>query len=401
MLTQQHIDTVKSTIPLLESAGPAITKHFYQRMFEHNPELKDIFNMSHQKTGGQPVALFNAIAAYAKHIETPEVLMDAVERIAQKHTSFNVQPEQYAVVGHHLIETLRELTGDAFTPAVEEAWGVAYNVLANIFIDREGELYALNAAADGGWIGPRKFTLTKTKTESELVKSFFFSPADGQPVLGYKPGQYIGIEVKPSTSDYQEIRQYSLSDKANTKDYRISVKREAIGIPGQVSNCLHDELKVGDEVMLYPPAGDFFFEDRQAPVVLISAGVGVTPMQAMLETLNAEDYPQPIHYIHACENAAQLSFADRLQEIQQQYPFRQHLFLRELASDAHHTNAQTKHYEGLLNLAGIQEQLPLNTGDFYLCGPIKFMQFAKHQLLALDVSEERIHYEVFGPHKDL
>lgn len=401
MLTQQHIHTVKSTIPLLESAGPAITTHFYQRMFKHNPELKDIFNMSHQKTGGQPVALFNAIAAYAKHIETPEVLMDAVERIAQKHTSFNVQPAQYAVVGHHLIETLRELAGDVFTPTVEEAWGEAYNVLANIFIDREGELYALNAAAEGGWIGPRKFILTETKTESELVKSFFFNPVDGQPVLSYKPGQYIGIEVKPNTSDYQEIRQYSLSDKANGKGYRISVKREAIGIPGQVSNCLHDELTIGDEVLLYPPAGDFFFEDRQAPVILISAGVGVTPMQAILETLSAEHYPQPVHYIHACENTAQFSFADRLQEIQQQYPFRQHLFLRALVSDAGDTNTQTNYYEGLLDLAGIQEQLPLITGDYYLCGPVKFMQFAKQQLRELGVSDDRIHYEVFGPHKDL
>ena len=399
MLTQQHIDTVKSTIPLLESAGTAITKHFYQRMFEHNPELKDIFNMSHQKTGGQPVALFNAIAAYAKHIETPEVLMGAVERIAQKHTSFNIQPPQYSIIGHHLIETLRELAGDAFTPAVEEAWGEAYGVLANIFIDREGELYALNAAADGGWIGARKFVLAETKIESELVKSFIFKPVDGLAVLGYKPGQYIGIEVKPSTSDYQEIRQYSLSDKANHQHYRISVKREAVGIPGVVSNFLHDELAVGDEVTLYPPAGDFFFEDRKAPVVLISAGVGVTPIQAILETLSAEDYDFPIHYVHACENAAQLSFADRLQEIQQQRPFRQNIWLREAADDT--ATQAIEHHNGMLNLAEIQEQLPLNTGDFYLCGPVGFMQFAKLQLLALGVNDTQIHYEVFGPHKDL
>ena len=395
MLTQQHIDTVKSTIPLLENAGTAITQHFYQRLFEHHPELKDVFNMSHQKTGGQPVALFNAIAAYAKHIETPEVLMSAVERIAQKHTSVNVQPAQYSVVGHHLIETLRELAGEAFTPDVEEAWGEAYNVLANIFIDREGELYARSAAANGGWIGPRKFVLTQTNIESELVKSLIFTPQDGKPVVSYKPGQYIGIEVKPSTSDYQEIRQYSLSDKANGKHYRISVKREAAGIPGLVSNYLHDELQVGDEVMLYPPAGDFFFQDRQAPVVLISGGVGVTPMQAIIETLSAERYSQPIHYIHACENAAQLSFADRLQAIQQQYAFEQHIWLREASNDT------APHHEGLLNLAIIKEQLPLSSGDFYLCGPVGFMQFAKQQLVDLGVSDSQIHYEVFGPHESL
>ena len=241
--------------------------------------------------------------------------------------------------------------------------------------------------------------LTETKAESELVKSLIFKPVDGLPVMTYKSGQYIGIEVKPSTSDYQEIRQYSLSDKANGEYYRISVKREAVGIPGVVSNFLHDELAVGDEVILYPPAGDFFFVDRNAPVVLVSAGVGVTPMQAMLETLSAADYNHPIHYIHACENVAQLSFAERLQEIQQKRSFRQHIFLRETANDE--AAQAIEHHTGLSNLAAIQEQLPLSTGDYYLCGPVTFMQFAKQQLLELGVNNERIHYEVFGPHKDL
>ncbi|MGB2064831.1 MAG: globin domain-containing protein, partial [Marinomonas gallaica] len=82
MLSQTHIDTVKATIPVLASAGTAITEHFYKRMFTHNPELKDVFNMSHQATGRQPAALFNAIAAYATHIDNLEVLTGAVMRIA-------------------------------------------------------------------------------------------------------------------------------------------------------------------------------------------------------------------------------------------------------------------------------------------------------------------------------
>ena len=400
MLTQQHIDTVKSTIPLLESAGTAITQHFYQRMFLHNPELKDIFNMSHQKTGGQPVALFNAIAAYAKHIETPEVLGHAVERIAQKHTSFNVQPAQYAIIGHHLIETLRELAGDAFTPEVEEAWGEAYHFLANIFIDREGELYARRAAAEGGWVGPRTFILTDTQQESELVKSLVFAPLDEQPVLDYQPGQYIGIEVKPSQGEHQEIRQYTLSDKANGSTYRISVKREATEIPGLVSNYLHDELSIGDQVKLYPPAGDFFFKPRQAPIVLISAGVGVTPMQAILETLLSQHAQGSVHYLHACETPQQFSFAQRLQAAQTQLALTQHIWLRN-SDDALPTNPAANYYAGTMQLSPIQEQLPLEHGDYYLCGPVGFMQFIKRQLLELGVDDTRIHYEVFGPHQDL
>lgn len=148
MLNNNHIEIIKSTIPLLESAGPALTQHFYQRMFSHNPELKDIFNMTHQKTGRQSVALFEAVAAYAKNIENLAALTTAVERIAHKHTSFNIKAEHYQIVGHHLIETLRELAPDAFTKEVEEAWTEAYLFLAQIFIDREEELYQLREKAE-------------------------------------------------------------------------------------------------------------------------------------------------------------------------------------------------------------------------------------------------------------
>lgn len=120
MLDSQTIATVKSTIPLLVETGPKLTAHFYDRMFTHNPELKDTFNMSNQFSGDQREALFNAICAYAANIENLAALLPAVERIAQKHTSLNIQPEDYQTVGKHLIATLDEL----FSPGQEilDAW---------------------------------------------------------------------------------------------------------------------------------------------------------------------------------------------------------------------------------------------------------------------------------------
>lgn len=117
MLDSQTIATVKSTIPLLAATGPKLTAHFYDRMFAHNPELKDIFNMSNQRNGDQRQALFDAICAYAANIENLAALLPAVERIAQKHTSFNIQPEQYNIVGGHLLATLDEM----FSPG-QEVW---------------------------------------------------------------------------------------------------------------------------------------------------------------------------------------------------------------------------------------------------------------------------------------
>ena len=393
MLTDKHIDIIKSTVPLLENAGPALTGHFYQRLFTHNPELKDIFNMANQQSGRQQVALFEAIAAYAKNIDNLAALTTAVERIAQKHTSFNIKAPHYAVVGHHLIETLRELASDAFTADVEEAWTAAYTFLAQIFIDREEQLYQEREAALGGWRDARAFTVVEKNVESKLVTSFIFAPVDKKAVIGYQPGQYLGIEVVDPTREYKEIRQYSLSDKANNETYRISVKREVGEVPGIVSNYLHDKLQVGEQVNLHAPAGDFFFNDRQTPVVLLSAGVGITPMQAMLETLAQQGYNNSVHYLHACENSEQHSFAARTTQLIEENNWQQSIWYR------NEEVAQAHIHHGMMDLS--QQNLPVEHGNFYLCGPIAFMKFAKQQLLNLGVVSTNIHYEVFGPHADL
>jgi nitric oxide dioxygenase len=362
-------------------------------MFSHEPGLQNIFNMSNQNNGRQQVALFEAIAAYAKNIENVSVLQSAVERIAQKHTSLNIQSEHYAIVGHHLIETLRELAGDVFSNDVEEAWTKAYQFLAQIFINRESELYQQRSSVKGGWRDSRTFKVIDKIVESELVKSFIFAPVDEQAVIGFSPGQYLGIEVTPIAGDYKEIRQYSLSDTPNGETYRISVKRESIGIPGKVSNHLHDVVNIGDEVNLYAPAGDFFFVNRNKPVVLISAGVGITPMQSILETLGEQSYNKNVQYLHACENSQQHSFSPRTNEIIKRNNWQQHIWYQNEASNLQST------YQGFMDFSGIP--LPINEGDFYLCGPIGFMQFAKEQLLKLNVPETNIHYEVFGPHQSL
>jgi len=396
MLSQQHIDTVKATIPLLASAGTAITEHFYQRMFLHNPELKNVFNMTHQKTGGQPAALFNAIAAYATHIDNLEVLTGAVMRIAHKHTSFNIQPDQYDIVGHHLIETLRELAPDAFTKDVEEAWVAAYGQLADIFIKIESDLYKERAAQAGGWEDFRRFRVASKTPESDLVTSFVFEPTDGGAVIDYLPGQYLGVKLHPKGNEYDEIRQYSLSTAPNNQTYRISVKREGSDdMAGVMSNYLHDHLNVGDEIEAMPPAGDFFFKDKQTPVVLISGGVGLTPMQAMLNTLAKQQYSHPVSYLHACANQGQHSFKDHVNSLKDTLNLSVHTWY-EQASEA-----EDGVIEGNMELDQIKGGLPLSNGEFYLCGPVGFMMFVKQQLLTLGVEADRIHYELFGPHKDV
>lgn len=397
MLTNAHIQTVKSTLPLLESANTQITDYFYHRLFHHNPELKHVFNLSNQQSGRQSKALFSAIAAYAKHIDNVDSLKELVFRIANKHVSLNVQAHHYDVVGHHLIETLRELLQESFTRDIEEAWTQAYNTLAGIFIQQESQLYKEKETSIGGWNGERKFRVTSIHIESEHVKSFILTPTDGKPVLEYKAGQYIGVRVQPEDHPYQEIRQYSLSTCSNGNSYRISVKREAVSDEksGAVSNYLHDDVNVDDELEVYPPTGDFFLVSENKPVVLVSAGVGLTPMQAMLETLAREKYQEPVFYLHACDNKAQHSFAERVEQLSDRILLTQYTWYNNDES-----NHQKNIFTGLMNLCELKACLPVTQGDFYLCGPIAFMKHVKQQLLDIGVRSDNIYYEVFGPHDD-
>jgi len=394
MLDAKTIAIVKSTIPALLATGPSLTAHFYDRMFSHNPELKDIFNMSNQRNGNQREALFNAICAYASNIENLAVLLPAVEKIAQKHTSFAIQPDQYQIVGRHLLASLDEMLSPG--EEVLNAWGEAYGVLANVFIQREAQLYQQAENQTGGWRTPRTFRISEITVESEVIKSFILSPADGKPVADYQPGQYLGVWLRNKTFANQEIRQYSLTRAPNGRDYRIAVRHEP---GGTVSGWLHQHARLGDELQLAVPAGDFFMDIApETPVTLISAGVGQTPMLAMLDVLASRQHPSRVQWFHAADNGKRHAFREEVDSTAQRLPqFSQHIWYRApLEQDSGRYDS-----EGIMDLLPIESQLSDTACHYYLCGPVVFMQHIAQQLTTLGTDSSRIHYEVFGPHKVL
>ncbi|QIA62304.1 NO-inducible flavohemoprotein [Vibrio astriarenae] len=397
MLSNNTISIVKSTAPLLAQTGPKLTAHFYERMFRHHPELKDTFNMSHQResdasSGAQREALFNAVCAYANNIDNLEALLPAVEKIAQKHTSFLITQEQYAIVGQHLLATIDEL----FSPGQEvlDAWGEAYGLLADIFIQREEQIYQENEQRHGGWRGQREFELAEKIVEAEFITSFVFKPTDGGQVVEYKPGQYIGIYINSYLLENQEIRQYSLSSAPHADQYRISVKREG---DGKVSNFLHEHLKVGDKVMLAPPAGDFFMDvTPDTPVALISAGVGLTPMLSMLESLKS--HQASVTWLHATEDGQQHAFKNEVMHVIDT--------LDQGSSHIWYNNPKEADKAGedfdtlgLMDIAHLKDTLRQENTQVYFCGPVGFMQNIASQLLEIGLTTDQIHYECFGPHK--
>ena len=141
MLDQKTIDIIKSTVPVLKTHGLEITTTFYKNMFKNNPEVKPLFNMDKQTSGEQPKALAMTILAAAQNIDNLPAILPVVKKIGEVHCDREIQPAHYPIVGENLLATIKEVLGDAATDEVIEAWGKAYNVIADIFISVENEIY--------------------------------------------------------------------------------------------------------------------------------------------------------------------------------------------------------------------------------------------------------------------
>ncbi|MDR2283125.1 MAG: NO-inducible flavohemoprotein [Sphingobacterium sp.] len=397
-MTTDQIQLVKSTVPILKEHGVLLTSHFYKRMFVHNPELKHVFNMGNQQNSKQQTALAMAVLAYAEHIENPAVLMPAVDHIGHKHTSLDIRPEHYAIVGQHLIASISEVLGDAASPELLEAWTLAYQQLAAIMSGHEQKIYSQQTAKKGGWTGWRPFVVRERVKESNEITSFYLYPSDGGDVADYLPGQYISLRLFLPELNLLQPRQYSISCSPNRKYYRISVKREAGSQhpDGMISNRLHDHIYAGDIVELTAPAGSFVL-NKQTPSrkVFISGGVGQTPLLSMLEDIVATPDTQgvpPVTWIHGCRSEQVHAFKDKIAEICTSYKqLDQHIFYENEQSPA------KNHYQGRVELEILKNEILKPETDYYICGPAPFISKHYEFLIANGVPVETIHFEEFGP----
>ncbi|MGU0043309.1 FAD-binding oxidoreductase [Escherichia coli] len=208
-----------------------------------------------------------------------------------------------------------------------DAWGKAYGVLANVFINREAEIYNENASKAGGWEGTRDFRIVAEHRAARLSPASNWSRSTVAQWQNTVRGN-SGVWLKPESFPHQEIRQYFLTRKPDGKGYRIAVKREE---GGQVSNWLHNHANVGDVVKLVAPAGDFFMAVADdTPVTLISAGVGQTPMLAMLDTLAKAGHTAQVNWFHGQKMAMFTPLPMKLRNSGQSLPrFTAHTWYRQ------------------------------------------------------------------------
>ena len=399
MLSTKSAQVVKATLPVIGAAIGDITPVFYKRMFTAHPELeRDLFNRGNQAQGDQQSALAGAIAAYATLLvaeDGPDPL-EVLARIAHKHASLGITEDQYPIVHEHLFAAIVEVLGDAVTPEIASAWDEVYWHMAKALVTIEKRLYAETDVADGDvW---RTLVLRRRLQESPDTVSFVLGTADGSPLPSSRPGQYVSVQVE-LPDGARQIRQYSLTHAPEVSEWGISVKAVparrtedgAIVPAGEVSNFLHHNLFEGDEIRVSSPFGELVLQDSRSPLVLISAGIGITPIIGILHYLTGTSSTREVLVLHADRSRARHAHRQELKELVGALPEGTlHRWYEDLG--VRPTGDVLR--AGRVDLGAVE--IPANA-QVYLCGPLPFMESVRGTLLEQQIPEADIHYEIFGP----
>jgi len=253
------------------------------------------------------------------------------------------------------------------------------------------------------WTGWRRFRVAAVVDESRDVKSFYFAPLDGRPLSTFAPGQYLTFRLRIPGSEAPLVRCYSLSDRPRQDFYRATIKRVTApcgraDLPaGRGSSFFHDRVKVGDVLDVRAPAGTFLIDPRaEDPLVLIGAGIGVTPLVSMLEAIVHHGRAREVNLILGFRNGNEHPFRGQIARIATgNERIRLHVsYSAPRTGDLLHRDYT---HEGRITIERVRQVLPSNNYHFYVCGPGPLMESLVPALWEWGVPESHVHFEAFGP----
>ena len=391
LLSPSSEAVIAATAAVVAEHAEQITACFYPRMFAARPELLRVFNLANQATGEQSRALAASVVAYAVQLIDPSAppFGHVMTRIAHKHVSLGIRPEQYTIVGHHLLAAVGEVLGAAVTPAVAQAWDEVYWLFATQLIAEEARLYA-RAGVDPA-MPTRPFRVARRIEETDDVVSLVLEPADGAPVPEIEPGQYVSLFVDLPGGDRQP-RQYTVSSTSVGTRLQVTVRKVhgTNGAPaGRVSSFLNDSVAVGDLLDVSAPAGDLVVPSSDSPLLLATAGAGITTVLPIVEHIARTQPQRQVIVAHADRTAKDHALRETVLHAGRQIDdFTRYTWYESVAAD------DSRSRTGFMDLADIP--LPPDVHVF-TCGPLPFMRQVRGALLARGVPADHIRYEVFGP----
>lgn len=391
LLSHSSDAIVRATAGVVAEHADLITERFYPAMLTAHPELRRLFNMGNQATGEQSRALAASVVAYAVHLIDPTApsFDHVLRRIAYKHLSLGIRPEQYLIVGRYLLGAVADVLGDAVTPEVHAAWDEVYWLFATQLIAAEARLYQQASVDPDRPVRP--YRVMRRIEETDDVISLVLEPADGGSLPTIAPGQYVSVFVDLPNGGRQP-RQYTVSSTGSGTRLQITVRRVTgtNGAPdGQVSTFLHDNTSVDDILDVSAPAGDFVVEDADEPLLLASAGAGITTVLPIVEHIARTQPQRRVIVAHADRRARDHALRDTVLHVGRQIDqFDHYTWYENVEPGDRHT------FEGLMDLT----QIPLPSDvQVFTCGPLLFMRHVRTTLLQRGVRADRIRYEVFGP----
>ena len=385
MLSTTSTALIEATLPTVGERMPTIARNFYGRMLTAHPEFYDgLFSRSNQKSGAQQQALAASVAHFATHLlahpgTLPEQLLG---RIAHKHISLGIRPEQYDIVYKYLFEAIADELSDVITAEIATAWTEVYWLMAHALIKLENGLYA-GLASD---LALAPWTVTKREAAGSDAVTFTLVPGDDTPVTASLPGQYVGVSVV-MPDGITQVRQYSLSAGTGT-DVRVFTTK--LDPAGEVSPALHRDVQVGDTLILSHPCGDVTLPASDGPLILASAGIGCTPAASILRSLAEHDSKRHVTVLHAESTLDRWALREQMNDDVEQLDFA----AIELWLENPVAGADDGSHLGYMSLDDVT--IPTDA-TVYLCGPLPFMRAIRTQALESGVPAANIHYEVFGP----
>jgi ferredoxin-NADP reductase/MOSC domain-containing protein YiiM len=282
-------------------------------------------------------------------------------------------------------------------PALSPGWRTSFQALLEQALsgDTTGGNPGL-APASGpppAWPGFRPLQVSQIERESRSVLSLVLVPADKHPLVAALPGQFVVLRLRPKPDAPPLLRNYSLSDTPGADHYRVSVKQE---VNGAASTYVHHQVHVGDVLDVSAPRGNFTFRPGNSPVVLLSAGVGATPVLAMLHALAAEASQREVWWLFGARNSDEHPFAQESRRLLQKLPNSRSyiLYSRPGPQDRPDLDFDAP---GHLSVTVLEEIGVPREADFYLCGPSAFLQDLTTGLADWGVTADRVHTEIFGP----
>lgn len=393
LLSAGSAEIVRATAGVVAAHSEEITSRFYPHMFAAHPELLSVFNVANQAIGEQPKALAASVVSYAVQLIDPDApdFGPVLRRIAHKHVSLGIRATQYTIVGRHLMWAVADVLGDAVTAEVAAAWDEVYWLFGTQLIAEEARLYAMGGTdPEQPW---RRYRVVERVEESAEVFSLVLAPTSGS-VPPHETGQYVAIAVDLPDGSRQP-RQYTISSGPRADSLRVTIKRVRgkDGSPdGMVSNWLGDHAQPGTTLDLSQPAGDLVLDTDDSPLVLVSAGIGITPVAAIVEDLSRWQPDRTVRIFHADTSHSDhaLYAALRRQVLSMSDAKAQNWYEQDAEA------APTLHpaRSGWMDLS--DAELP-DDATVFMCGPLPFMSGVRSTLLERGVPADRIQYEVFGP----